>query len=140
MNDEILEKDTEAEKTASETISKDSPAPEYSKEEIDELLFDDLAELTEEFPELSGTKNITDIRGATRYAALRDMGLSPREAYLATLPKAQTDTRAHLHIGVPARVRAPLSSMTVKELYQAREIFGDLDDREIERLYRKVTK
>ena len=45
---------------------------------------EDLRILKEEFPELYGASDITELDDPLRYAALRDLGLSPREAYLAT--------------------------------------------------------
>ncbi len=131
MNEEIKEEIIEeCEKEAT---------PEYN---ISELLSDDLSELCEEFPEMSGTEDISEMKNATRYAALRDMGLTPREAYLATRPRTDEipDSRAHLVSSVPPARQIPRSSMTVSEWRAARELFEDLSDTEIERLYKRVTK
>ena len=76
---------------------------------------------------------------ALRDAALRDAGLSGEEAlhaachaYLA--PRA-ADNRAHLRSAVPIGAAGTPSRMTAAEMREARELFGDLTEGEIERLY-----
>lgn len=101
----------------------------------------DLEELRSQFGELSAIESITELKNPTRYAALREMGLSVSEAYLATTPRVSApDNRAHLTSGVPKAVRNPLGAMTRAELVEAREIFSDMDDSEIQKLYQKVTR
>ena len=100
---------------------------------------EDLRILKEEFPELYGASDITELDDPLRYAALRDLGLSPREAYLATAKPKRRDSRSHL-ISVGS-VRASRGTvMTDAELCAAREIFSDIPDSEIRRLYKRVTK
>ncbi len=104
------------------------------------LMTEDLESLKGEFPELSGIGSITELENPMRYAALRDLGLSPAEAYLATSKKRRApNTRAHLQSAVPKFAAMPRGSMSEQELIMARELFGDLSDREIKKLYRKVT-
>ena len=50
------------------------------------------------------------------------------------------DTTSHLGGSVPRRVETPKGVMTKAEMREAREIFYDLDDAEIHRLYKKVTQ
>ena len=50
------------------------------------------------------------------------------------------DTTAHLGGGVPKRVETPRGAMTKAEMREARELFADLSDAEIHRLYKKVTQ
>ena len=45
---------------------------------------EDLRALKAEFPELAAIGSITELNAPLRYAELRDLGASPREAYLAT--------------------------------------------------------
>ena len=100
----------------------------------------DIEELKSAFPELSELRSITELKNPTRYAALRDMGLSVSEAYLATTPRvAQPDNRAHLTSSVPRGAKSPDGPMTKHQLKQARAIFGDMSDNEIYNLYKKVT-
>ena len=47
---------------------------------------------------------------------------------------------AHLTSGVPRGASIPRGMMTASELRAARELFGNMDEREIMRLYKKVTQ
>ena len=98
----------------------------------------DISELKGEFDELSQIRSIGDLPNPTRYAALRDLGLTPREAYLATC-RPKSDGRAHLTSSVPRAAMPPMDRMSKEALMEAREIFSDMDDTEIQRLYKKVT-
>ncbi len=114
---------------------------EFRAEEINAELEADLAELAEEFPETAAVSNIAELRCGSRYSELRELGLSAREAYLATAPRAALpDTRAHLSDSFPRPSRSPRTAMTRAELHEAREIFAGLDDSQIMELYRKVTR
>lgn len=108
--------------------------------DVSELLLEDITLLRESFPELSSLTDISQLQNPTRYAALRDLGLTAEEAYLATSKRETKDNRAHLRAAVPAASRPPYSSMTRKEWQAARELFEDMSDSEIEKLYRKVTR
>lgn len=113
---------------------------ESNEDYAEEVINSDLEELKREFPELSDTKDITEIHNPTRYAALRDLGLSPTEAYLATTPRVVRDNRSHLKGTPTATARRPVSAMTHREWQEARALFEDLSDSEIEKLYKRVTK
>ena len=107
----------------------------------EETVENDLTELRCGFPELSEIKSITELKNPTRYAALRDLGLSAEEAYLATNGRvARTDNRSHIISGVPVSAKIPTSGMSRAQMEDARELFRDLSDSEIQRLYQKVTK
>ena len=76
-----------------------------------------------------------------RYAALRDLGLSPAEAYILTSRRRMGyDNRSHLTSGVPTAARSPHRGLSSRELLEMRSIFGDMSDAEIHNLYKKVTK
>lgn len=130
---EHYESDTENEEA---TDAKDEDDGYYES-----VMADDLAALKAEFAELAGVSNITEIKNPLRYAALRDLGLTPTEAYLAARGKEiKRDNRAHLCATVPGAVSAPLGTIPKGELERAREIFYGMSDSEIQALYRKVTK
>ena len=113
---------------------------EDSEEDVDEMLANELALLKESFPELSAVSDITEIKNPLRYAALRDLGLSATEAYLAARgPVQMNDNRSHLSASAP-KVMGRGVSMPKDELMRAREIFYGMSDSEIQRLWRKVTK
>ena len=48
--------------------------------------------------------------------------------------------RSHLTSSVPRSAKAPQNILTKGELAQIRAIFNNLDDKEIQRLYKQVTK
>ncbi len=139
MNEEITRDENLSESEGMLQVREDIPnSTEY---DISELLAEDLLELSELFPELSGVDDIARIENSSRYAALRDMGLSPEEAYRATRKGAPIrDSRAHLKSSVPTLNTQPFSGMTQREWREARELFEDLSDSEIEKLYKKVTR
>lgn len=101
---------------------------------------DDLAALKKEFPELSGISRITELQNPLRYGALRDLGLTPTEAYLATHGKRKgADNRSHL-LASPTAASASYGVISEREMEAARNIFPDISDKEIRKLYKKVTE
>ena len=129
--DELEEMSVEGEESsATEDISENVP---QKAEESD--YSDELRRLNGEFPEVSLDEE------SERYRELRSLGLTPREAYFASASRApKPDTRSHLTAGVPRMARSPMGAMSRQELEEARELFSGLSDRQIEDLYRKVTK
>lgn len=115
----------------------DGPPPvDYAR-----LAEEDMKYLISVFPHLEGKKSVAELDNPLRYAALRDLGLSPIEAYLATNHRVRAyDNRSHLQSSVPLRATAPAELMGSRELEAARELFAGLSDREIQRLYKKVSK
>lgn len=115
-------------------------APEES-EDASNTVDRDLIELREEFPELSEIESITELSNPIRYAALRDLGLSPAEAYILTSRKRSIyDNRSHLTTSIPATAKSPRSGLSSRELEAMRNIFEDMSDSEIHKLYKKVSK
>lgn len=105
----------------------------------EELARRDLEEIRAKFPETRGLRSITALPNALRYAELRDLGLSPTEAYLATgRLRPASDNRAHLNSKVPKGSSERGSFMKLSELNSARELFSSLSDEEIQRLYKRV--
>jgi hypothetical protein len=123
------------------TVETESEANDEHAEEIDysEVVIRDVITLRAEFPELSGLSDVCELENPLRYAALRDLGLSPAEAYLATSRRHKKDNRSHLHSTRTASYSSQ-GSMSEAEMAAAREIFGDISDSEIRKLYKKVTK
>ena len=144
---EEVEKGAGAQESAADELRGDIPErdaqeePDSSDDVIDyeQLMADDLLELKGEFPELDGVTHVSELGNPMRYAQLRDLGLTPTEAYLAARGKQERhDNRAHLRSSAPRGAHAPVGSMPRAELERARELFSGLDDSEIQRLYRKV--
>ena len=101
---------------------------------------EDLMTLQREFPSLMSVRSIAELPNCARYGALRDLGLSAKEAYLAIGggQSAHRDNRAHLRSSVPRSHAGIQSTMSSAELENARILFGNLSDAEIARLYQKV--
>lgn len=131
-NESVSDDDTDS---AINTEDAPEESPDYA-----EILEADMNELSEEFSPGAQIK-ITDLRNPIRYGALRDLGLTPKEAYLASGGKKEkANNRAHLSSSVPRKISASFSEMPRAELDAARELFSDMSDSEIRNLYRKVTK
>ena len=124
-----------------DNIPVNDDAEDKGERDIDVEIDMDIEELRSTFPELSELGSITELKNPTRYAALRDMGLSVSEAYLVTTPReTRPDNRSHLTSSVPRGAKSPDGPMTKQQLNQARAIFGNMSDSEIYNLYKKVTK
>lgn len=145
-SDEIM---PEAEKNPTEamTVPEDEDTSreyETDSEDVDygNLIEEDLRVLREKFPELRNIEDITELENATRYGALRDLGLTPEEAYRATATEknSKRETRAHLKSSAPRHALSPNAAMSYRDMEIARSLFSDMSDSEIQRLYKKVTK
>lgn len=118
-------------------------ADEESAIDYEALAREDLEVLRGEFSDLEGISSLAELDNPVRYGELRDLGLSPREAYLATaMPKREKarpyDNRSHLRSSVPKSHGGRVDTMSVGELREARELFEGMSDAEIVRLYKKV--
>ena len=142
IEDSVVEEEpTPPSNAPSQTPTGDEEAEfEASAEDAFEALErQDLEELIRDFPELSGKRSLAEIENPARYGVLRELGLSPREAYLASSFSKRSDNRSHLHSAVPGRASSPEGGMTARELEGARELFSGLSDSEIRSLYKRVT-
>ncbi|MBR2930395.1 MAG: hypothetical protein IKC32_04120 [Clostridia bacterium] len=109
--------------------------------DYERMAADDLALLKSLFPELMPIGHLAEIKGSARYGALRDLGLSPKEAYLATREaRPRVNGRAHLTSSVPRGAGTPSGTMTHSELLGMRELFPTLGDNELHRLHKKVNR
>ncbi len=119
-----------------EKAEDDAPVVDYA-----ELAREDMRELIAIFPHLRGKESVAELDNPLRYAALRDLGLTPKEAYLATNGYNKGyDNRSHLQSAVPKPAAASCDMLDARGLEAARELFAGLSDREIQRLYKKVSK
>jgi len=145
VNAEIaqVEEITDTAVNQSETKEAEIPTREEKENEdtdYKELLKADMLELSGEFSP-GKEMNISDLKNPIRYGALRDLGLSPKEAYLASGGKRENeDNRSHLSSSVPKKFSSQFSEIPRAELDAARELFGDLSDAQIRNLYKKVTQ
>ena len=146
---EICESIAECDETAVDTRDSDIPSDEELSDDGDgddgkyyeKLIESDLAELRRTFSELRTIEDITELENPVRYAALRDLGLTPEEAYRASTThlSRKADNRAHLSPTVKKRAMSA-GDIPFRDMQIAKSLFSDLSDSEIRKLYRKVTK
>lgn len=124
-------------------IEQETEASPEEAEEIDyaALAAEDLAALKAQFPALKSLSSLAALTNPVRYAELRELGLSPKEAYLASggTPRAIRDNRSHLLSAVPRTSAAAAEGISVSEMAEARRLFSDLSDAQIYKLHKKVT-
>lgn len=121
--------------------------------EFEKKMLSDFAEIQREFPETRGLKSLREIENLAKFGRFRDLGLSPKEAYAAANPdsvrksvaaatkqQSLNETKAHLKSAVPAGSKDDGISITKKELREWRDLFPNLTDKEISKLYRESAK
>lgn len=107
-------------------------------DETEQELADDLDVLRSSLSELSSLRSIDDLAHPEEYARFCSLGLTPREAYLAT--GERREPRVPKRITAPMSVKRDRSAIPEYYLKMAREIFGGLSDREIQSLYKRVSR
>lgn len=114
----------------------------------------DLAELQKYYPETKSLNSIVQIENLAEFGRLRDLGLTPKQAYAAANPdgvkthvaeavkqQSLNDTKKHLQSAVPKGSKDTSITMTKKELSEWRDMFPKLSDKEIAALYKSsITK
>ena len=111
-----------------------------------------MAALCALFPELSPDGeaiSLGSLRNPTRFAELREAGLTVEEAFLASNYRmlaerpidlfAQKEMKAHLRPALP-RASGRAAAMPSSLLVRSRALFEGLSDSELASLYRRVTK
>ena len=98
-------------------------------------------ELSEEISELNPTENeITENNESVTEDAVTEVDeIEPDTDCEEEIP-LPADTKAHLTSSVPRAAKAPQDLMTKGELAEIRALFKNLSDKEIQRLYKRVTK
>ena len=139
MPEEIIE-EIEAEENSPEDIKTDN---ESAEDDYEAIIEEDLEVLRKSIPDLAAISDISELENPVRYGALRDLGLTPEEAYRATTTRirvTKSDNRSHLRSSAPKPASSPVSSMSYRDMEAARQIFSGISDAEIQRLYKKVTR
>ena len=109
----------------------------------------DLAEVQAAYPDAKAYASVKDFPNFKEFGRLRDLGLSPKQAYIASHPDAVrqnvaaatrqqslNDTKKHLKSAVSKSSRDNTITMTKRELAECRDLFPGMSDREIMKLYR----
>lgn len=119
-----------------EEVNDSSEEEEYVEESTLFELEAELGALKAEFPTIVAENRNVD---AERYKELRAMGLSMKEAYLATSERKRSiNTKKHLTDSMPRSAKSPASTMTRREMELARILFDGMSDEQIKKLYNKV--
>lgn len=109
--------------------------------DYESLAAEDLAEIKRLDPAYAPAAHLGELPFARRFAELRDLGLSVKEALAAAAPRFErTDGRAHLRAVAPRGARAAEGSLDRDGMKQAKLLFGNLSEGEINALYRRVTR
>ena len=121
-------------------VSAAEEAPEVAPVDYAVMAEEDLKEIRRLDPAYAALTHLGELPHAMRFAQLRDLGLTVEEALAASNPRfGRFDGREHLR---PPTGRALTSAQEgmpgFRELEEARALFGDLDDRQIAALYRRV--
>lgn len=140
-------------KKKAETQRNDEARRLYQQVEFEKKMKADFAEIQREYPETRSLKSLTEIENLGKFGRFRDMGLSPKEAYAAANPDSMrrsvaaatkqqslNDTKAHLKSAVPVGSKDDGIVMTKRELAEWRDLFPNLSDKEISKLYRDSAK
>ena len=102
---------------------------------------EDLAEIKRLDPSYAPAAHLGELPFARRFAELRDLGLSVKEALAAASPRFQSyDGRAHLRAVAPRGARAPEGVLDRDRMKEAKLLFSGLSEGEINALYRRVSR
>jgi hypothetical protein len=135
-----------------ETARKDEEIQRvYRQVMLDRMIQADLEQLHAEFPETKGITKLEDIPNCRRFAQLRDLGLTAKEAYTAANPTARREaiassvkqqatnaSKAHLRSNVPIASKDTSVKIPRSEMEEYRELFPDMSDKDIVALYKKT--
>ena len=102
---------------------------------------EDLAEIKRLDPSYAPASHLGELPFARRFAELRDLGLSVKEALAAASPRFHSyDGRAHLRAVAPRGARAPEGTLDRDRMKEAKLLFSGLSEGEINALYRRVSR
>ena len=123
----------------------------YKEVMLQRMIDTDMNELHSLFPETKTVTKFEELPNARRYAELRDMGLSPKEAYSAANPEARREavaasvkqqainaSKSHLKSNVPIASKDTSVKISRGEMEMYRDMFPEKSDKEIIALYKKT--
>ncbi len=138
MEEETEALDTESEETPSAEEEPPS-APIAEERDYARLAEEDLAEIKRLDASYLPLTHLSQLPFARRFAALRDMGLSVAEALAASNPRFPKENgKAHLLPSAGKGAASPAGTLSGEDMRHAKELFSDLSDGEIQKLYRRV--
>lgn len=123
----------------------------YRELMLQRMIDSDMKELHSLFPETKTVAKFEELPNAKRYAELRDLGLSPKEAYSAANPEARREavaasvkqqainaSKSHLKSNVPIASKDTSVKISRGDMEMYREMFPGKSDKEIIALYKKT--
>lgn len=123
----------------------------YQEVMAERMVAADINELHSAFPETKAITKLEDMPNCLRYAELRDMGLSVKEAYSAANFEGRREavansvkqqminaSKSHLKSNVPVASKDTGVKISRAEMNQMREMFPDKSDKELIALYKKT--
>ena len=141
--DELLP-DSAAEAEVQEPIPEQDvltePPVEEEPVDYEQLAAEDLAEIKRLDPSYAPASHLGELPFARRFAELRDLGLSVKEALAAAAPRFERqDGKTHLRAVAPRGARIPEGTLDRDRMKEAKQLFAGLSEHEINALYRRVT-
>ena len=113
----------------------------------------DLAEVHAAYPSTRGYTSVKQLPNFSEFARLRDLGVSPKQAYIAANPDAVTaaaaesarqrsmnDGKGHLKPAVRKSSKDNSLVLSKTDMAMYRDAFPDLSDKEILALYKQANK
>lgn len=113
----------------------------------------DLAEVHAAYPSTRGYTSVKQLPNFSEFARLRDLGVSPKQAYIAANPDAVTaaaaesarqrsmnDGKGHLKPAVRKSSKDNSLVLSKKDMAMYRDTFPELSDKEILALYKQANK
>lgn len=138
-------------KDLDELMNKEEAQRVYREVMMERMVTADMNELHSMFPETKDITKLEDIPNCRRYAELRDMGLTVKEAYSAANPEGRREavasavkqqtinaSKAHLKSNVPIASKDTSVKISRAEMNQMREMFPDKSDKDLIALYKKT--
>ena len=130
----------EAEVKAETEASDENGSEEGTDIDYEMLAASDLKEIQMLSPDFADVRHLSELPFARRFAELREMGLSVKEALFATLPSLpRQGGKSHLQSSVPRAKGRGEDSLSTEEMRAAKDLFYGLSEKEINALYRRVS-
>lgn len=137
--EEVIEEDVENGQAPEQNLTHE-PAPVPEEVDYEALAARDLEELQMLSPDFRHVEHLSELPFARRFAELRELGLTVKEALYATLPSLpHASTKAHLTSSVPRAKGRSEGALSTEEMRAAKDLFYGLSEKEINSLYRRVS-
>ena len=128
--------ETEAVEEEEAPLEAQTPPPT----DYEALAAQDLCEIKHLCSDFADVSHLCELPFAKRFAELRDLGLSVREALAASMPeRGLSGAKDHLRTSVPRGTSLTEGNLSGEELRAAKDLFYGLSEKEINALYRRVT-